>query len=65
MAWYPDGVPDWCTMEELIEANYNIEKSYEPLVSVTALNESIKETTEEFYNRNYEILQEIIDATSK
>lgn len=65
MAWYPDGVPDWCTKEELRDAKYNIDMDYLPLVSVTNLNESIKETSEEFYTRNYEVLRKIIANTRK
>ncbi|XP_073816656.1 ecdysteroid phosphate phosphatase isoform X2 [Musca autumnalis] len=64
MAWYPDGVPDWLTKEELQAAKYNIDTEYQPFVTVNNLNESIKETTEGFYTRNYDVLRKIIDSTA-
>lgn len=64
MAWYPDGVPDWCTLDELIEARYHIEKEYEPILTGTNLNDVIKETSEEFYNRNHECLLKILESTT-
>ncbi|XP_011290254.1 ecdysteroid-phosphate phosphatase isoform X3 [Musca domestica] len=63
MAWYPDGVPDWLTKEELQAAKYNIDTEYQPFVAINNLNESIKETTEGFYTRNYDVLRKIIDST--
>lgn len=65
MAWYPEGVPDWLNKEELREANYIIDNEYQPFVTVNNLNEGIKETTEDFYTRNYEVLKKIIETTSK
>lgn len=65
MAWYPDGVPDWLHKEELEEAKYNIDNDYQPFVTVNNLNETVKETTEEFYTRNYDVLRKIIDSTGK
>ncbi|XP_013097696.2 ecdysteroid-phosphate phosphatase isoform X1 [Stomoxys calcitrans] len=64
MAWYPEGVPDWLTKDELKAAHYNVDTEYQPFVTVNNLNESIKETTEEFYTRNYDVLRKIIDSTS-
>ncbi|XP_055850010.1 ecdysteroid-phosphate phosphatase isoform X1 [Episyrphus balteatus] len=64
MAWYPDGVPDWCTLDELIEARYHIDKEYEPILNGTNLNDVIKETSEEFYNRNHECLLKILESTT-
>lgn len=65
MAWYPEGVPDWLNKDELREANYIIDNEYQPFVTVNNLNEAIKETTEDFYTRNYEVLKKIIETTSK
>lgn len=65
MAWYPDGVPDWMSKSELLDADYNIDTSYQPFISDTKLNECVKETTEEFYTRNYETLRKIIGTTSE
>lgn len=64
MAWYPEGVPDWLNKEELREANYIIDNDYQPFVTVNNLNECVKETTEDFYTRNYEVLRKIIESTS-
>lgn len=65
MAWYPEGVPDWLNRNELKEANYIIDNDYQPFVTVNNLNLAVKETTEDFYTRNYEVLKKIIDSTSK
>ncbi|XP_054081115.1 ecdysteroid-phosphate phosphatase isoform X2 [Zeugodacus cucurbitae] len=63
MAWYPDGVPDWMSRSELLEADYNIDTSYHPFISANKLNECVKETTEEFYTRNFETVRKIIETT--
>lgn len=65
MAWYPDGVPDWLTEEELMAAQFNIDSSHKPFLTVAQLNEALKETTEEFYTRNSDILKKITDVTSE
>lgn len=64
MAWYPEGVPEWLSHNELLAAGYNIDKDYKPFVSVDELGDKIKETSEEFYTRNYEVLKKIIETTS-
>ncbi|XP_067616518.1 ecdysteroid-phosphate phosphatase isoform X2 [Eurosta solidaginis] len=64
MAWYPDGVPDWLSKSELLDADYDVDINYQPLISANELNDCIKETTEEFYTRNYEIIRKIIETTS-
>ncbi|XP_054737234.1 ecdysteroid-phosphate phosphatase isoform X1 [Anastrepha obliqua] len=63
MAWYPEGVPDWLSKSELLEADYNVDTNYQPFMSADVLNDCIKETTEEFYTRNYEIMRKIIETT--
>ncbi|XP_012156210.1 protein UBASH3A homolog isoform X3 [Ceratitis capitata] len=63
MAWYPDGVPDWLSKPELLEADCNVDTNYDPFMSVSKLNDCIKETTEEFYTRNYETARKIIETT--
>lgn len=65
MAWYPDGVPDWLTEEEVLAAQFNIDSSHKPFLTVAQLNDAIKETTEEFYTRNSDILRKISDVTSE
>uniref|UniRef100_A0A1B0BXK9 Protein UBASH3A homolog n=1 Tax=Glossina palpalis gambiensis TaxID=67801 RepID=A0A1B0BXK9_9MUSC len=63
MAWYPEGVPDWLTKDELTEANFTIDHDYQPFMTISTLNEAIKETTEDFYTRNYQVLKKIIENT--
>uniref|UniRef100_A0A1A9ZK48 Protein UBASH3A homolog n=1 Tax=Glossina pallidipes TaxID=7398 RepID=A0A1A9ZK48_GLOPL len=63
MAWYPEGVPDWLTKDELTEANFTIDHDYQPFMTISTLNEAIKETTEDFYTRNYQVLRKIIENT--
>lgn len=64
MAWYPEGVPDWLSISELAQADYNVDTNYQPFMTANKLNDCIKETTEEFYTRNYEIMRKIIETTS-
>ncbi|XP_017482155.1 PREDICTED: protein UBASH3A homolog [Rhagoletis zephyria] len=63
MAWYPEGVPDWLGISELVKADYNVDINYQPFMTANKLNDCIKETTEEFYTRNYEIMRKIIETT--
>uniref|UniRef100_A0A1A9UX22 Ecdysteroid-phosphate phosphatase n=1 Tax=Glossina austeni TaxID=7395 RepID=A0A1A9UX22_GLOAU len=63
MAWYPEGVPDWLTKDELTEAKFTIDHDYQPFMTISTLNEAIKETTEDFYTRNYQVLRKIIENT--
>ena len=65
MAWYPEGVPEWLNTNELLAAGYKIDQDFKPFVSVDDLNAKVKETSEEFYNRNYAVIKKIIETTSK
>lgn len=51
LVWYPECLPDWMTAEELINAGYNIDETYQPFVSEKELRDS-KETCEQFYLRS-------------
>lgn len=64
MSWYQDGVPDWCTKDELLAANFNIDMQYIPYMSAEQLENSKKETVKEFYNRNYKVVEKILNDKS-
>ncbi|XP_017849837.1 protein UBASH3A homolog isoform X2 [Drosophila busckii] len=64
LAWYPNGVPDWLNNSELIEAKYDVDCSYEPVLSAADLSAQLKETTEQFYMRNHEVLLQLLERTS-
>ncbi|KAL5282767.1 UBASH3B.2 family protein [Megaselia abdita] len=64
LAWYPDSLPNWLTTSELKEAKYKINQNYKPLVTANNLKDSLKETAEEFYTRNSNVLNEIIKTTT-
>lgn len=62
MEWYTDGNLDFLTNEELIDAGYNIDTKYKPLVSKEELmGQRSKEKLEEFYGRNYELTKKVIE----
>ncbi|BFF91202.1 protein UBASH3A homolog [Drosophila madeirensis] len=64
MAWYPSGIPDWLTKSELIEAKYNIDLEYEPVQPSGELTASLKESTEQFYTRNHDVLLQLLERTT-
>ncbi|XP_022215129.2 protein UBASH3A homolog isoform X2 [Drosophila obscura] len=64
MAWYPSGVPDWLTKNELLEAKYNIDLEYEPVQPSGELTASLKESTEQFYTRNHDVLLQMLERTT-
>lgn len=45
---------------ELIAAGYNIDKTYEPLISRDDLKNHIKENCDQYYERNYEVVQKTL-----
>ncbi|XP_034652945.1 protein UBASH3A homolog [Drosophila subobscura] len=59
MGWYPSGVPDWLTKSELVEANYNIDLSYQPVQASGQLT-----ATEQFYSRNHDVLLQLLERTT-
>lgn len=64
--WYPEKIPDFLTINELIEAGYNIDEDYAQLVTVADLSMRYKnETIEEFYERNHLISEHATKLTSK
>lgn len=65
MAWYPNGVPDWLSSKELIDSKYDIDLNYEPVLQATDLASQLKESTEQFYMRNHEVLLQLLERTSE
>lgn len=51
LVWYPDGLPDWMTVDELKKAGYNIDETYQPYVTEKELSEG-RESCEQFYLRS-------------
>ncbi|KAH8414188.1 hypothetical protein KR215_000146 [Drosophila sulfurigaster] len=64
MAWYPNGVPDFLTSSELTEAKYDIDLSYTPVQQTSELTAQLKESTEQFYTRNHEVLLQLLERTT-
>ncbi|CAH0552220.1 unnamed protein product [Brassicogethes aeneus] len=51
LVWYPHGLPEWMTKEELKAGGYNIDETYLPLINEKELKES-REGCEQFYLRS-------------
>ncbi|XP_016978496.1 protein UBASH3A homolog isoform X2 [Drosophila rhopaloa] len=64
MAWYPSGVPDWLTKNELTEAKYDVDLDYEPLQPSSDLTARLKESTEQFYERNHDVILQLLEQTT-
>lgn len=62
LAWYPDSVPDWMSVEELTAAGYNIQADYEPFVKLEELAGK-KESVEQFYMRSHFVIQNVLRLT--
>uniref|UniRef100_A0A182M8K3 Ecdysteroid-phosphate phosphatase n=1 Tax=Anopheles culicifacies TaxID=139723 RepID=A0A182M8K3_9DIPT len=63
LAWYQDGIPEWLTSEELIAADYNIDREYKPMTTAEKLKDHFHEKLGEFYCRNSDIAESIISST--
>ncbi|KAH8318790.1 hypothetical protein KR074_006273 [Drosophila pseudoananassae] len=64
MAWYPSGVPDWLSKNELVEAKYDIDLDYEPVQPSSDLIVRLKESTEQFYERNHDVILQLLERTT-
>ncbi|XP_036673440.1 ecdysteroid-phosphate phosphatase isoform X2 [Drosophila suzukii] len=64
MAWYPSGVPDWLNKNELIEAKYDVDLDYEPVQPGSDLTVRLKESTEQFYERNHDVILQLLEQTT-
>lgn len=63
LVWYPESLPDWMSVEELIKAGYNIDENYQPFVSEKELRET-KETCEQFYLRSAFVSRGALSSTT-
>jgi len=69
LAWYPDGVPDWLTLDELTAAGFCVRTDYEPVIKTKDLQElpvaanGKRETVEQFYNRSHFLTQTLLKNT--
>ncbi|CAL4123983.1 unnamed protein product, partial [Meganyctiphanes norvegica] len=64
LAWYHEGMPTWMTTQEVQDAGYNINMSYEPLISPGELNDT-QESCEQYYGRNFYVTKSLINNTQK
>lgn len=62
LAWYPDSMPDWMSVEELVAAGYNIQPDYEPFVKIEELQDK-RENVDQFYMRSHFLTQSVLQAT--
>lgn len=65
LLWYENRFPDWMTDEELTAAGYRIDKKYQPLISREALKDHLKETCYQYYERNFEVMQHVLNITGE
>lgn len=61
VAWYPNGLPTWMTPEELLNAGYNVDTSYKPILKVNEL--PLKETAAQYYDRSHSLIKNVIENT--
>ncbi|XP_069689043.1 ecdysteroid-phosphate phosphatase isoform X2 [Periplaneta americana] len=64
LAWYPDSLPDWMSVEELQAAGFNIRQNYKPFVRAEELHDR-RESTEQFYMRSFYLAQSVIKSTAE
>jgi ubiquitin-associated SH3 domain-containing protein len=63
LGWYPKGPPTWLNQDEYVNAGYLTDPNYRPCISRQELAERhVRESTEEFYLRNHDVTQRIINA---
>jgi len=65
LAWYQDGMPSWMSSEELSAAGYNIEHNYKPYISSEELHDTVQESCQQFFIRNFFITQCALQATEE
>jgi len=65
LAWYQDEMPSWMSAAELISAGYNIEPGYKPYISSEELHDTVQETCQQFFIRNFFITQCTLQATEE
>ncbi|XP_042906548.1 ecdysteroid-phosphate phosphatase [Parasteatoda tepidariorum] len=63
LGWYVDGMPKWMTLEEMSENGFKVTPDYKPIISMEDMH-SRKESSEEYYMRNYLISKTLIEKYS-
>uniref|UniRef100_A0AC34Q1U8 Phosphoglycerate mutase n=1 Tax=Panagrolaimus sp. JU765 TaxID=591449 RepID=A0AC34Q1U8_9BILA len=54
-------LPNWMTLEELIDAGYSINLEYNPVYKISDLNTS--ESLDDYYQRSYKVTRNVLDRT--
>ncbi|XP_012273406.1 protein UBASH3A homolog isoform X2 [Orussus abietinus] len=62
LAWYPNGLPTWMTPTELLEAGFNIDQNYRPIIQTNELPS--RENAAQYYERSFELIKKIIENTA-
>lgn len=62
---YADIYPSFMTKEELINSGYYIDENYKPLISYNQLKTLLNETSEEYYQRGYNVMTKILNEVSQ
>lgn len=65
VAWYADSYPSWMTYEELMDAGFNPDLDYKPLITKDALKERISESCTQYYQRCFDVIQHILRLTKE
>lgn len=55
---------DWLTVEELAQSGLQVNREYEPWMSVKEVEECLEESLEEFWERNGKTLDKIVEQSS-
>lgn len=61
LAWYPNGLPVWMSLDDLNKAGFNVDKNYSPFIGTEDLPE--RENAAQYYERSHGLVQKIIDNT--
>lgn len=61
--WYHPKVPVFLTDDEFLKAGFKLDTSYKPFISREKLQEHIKETCEQYYQRSYNFIQKLLADT--
>ena len=65
LSWYQDGLPEFCSKDELTGDGFNVLTDYEAIMSIDQLAENLHENLEEFYKRNSSVMKSIIQQTGE
>lgn len=63
LIWHKNLFPKWLTLDELLEAGFNVNRSYEPIVPASTLTEDCSETIDQFYDRSTVLTQTVLKNT--